>query len=365
MKSNPHADALEAAKLFDIGGHVVSIEALERGHIHETYIATSETPDGKQRSLVQRINGHVFRDVPGLMHNIQEVTQHLRRESWRAVGDIETLTLIPSFKGRSYLNHARGAWRCYRFIEDTCTFDRCEGPDQAYAAALAFGNFQARLLDLDPRGLVETIPDFFSSPYRLRQFDAALWADPEGRAAMAAEEVEFVLERRRELDVMEHGVAQGRIPLRAIHGDTKLNNILFDQKNGRPRCIVDLDTCMPGWSLYDFGDLVRFTAATAAEDEQDLSRVGVNLELYQALSAGWLESTQAFMTHDEMELMPFAARLVTLTVGIRFLTDHLAGDTYFRTHRDGHNLDRARVQFTMVRQMERQQAEMAARVARA
>ncbi len=340
------------AGLFAVDGTVVSVESLERGHIHHTFIVSWETAEGPVRTLVQRINDHVFQDVPGLMHNVEQVTGHLRQASWRAVGDIETLTLIPSRKGRAYVRDELGCWRCYRFVEGTRTFDRCVGPDQAYAAAFAFGNFQARLLDLDPRGLVETIPDFFSAPFRLRQFDAALWADPEERAAEAKASIEFVQERRRDVDVMEHGLTQGRIPLRAIHGDTKLNNILFDEVSGQPRCIVDLDTCMPGWSLYDFGDLVRFTAATAAEDEPDLSLVGVDMGLYQALSEGWLESTNAFMTHDEVELMPFAARLVTLTIGIRFLTDHLAGDTYFRVHRRGHNLDRARVQFEMVRQME-------------
>ena len=359
MQTSGSEDALGAAKLFDIDGHVMSIEALDRGHIHHTYIVSWETPKGSLRTLVQSINDHVFQDVPGLMHNVQEVTDHLRAGSWRAVGDVETLTLIPSARGRSYLNYAGKAWRCYRFVEGTCTFDRCDGPEQAHAAAHAFGNFQARLLDLDPRGLVETIPDFFSSPHRLRQFDAALWADPEERRKQAKREIDFVSERRRELDLMEHGVQQGRIPLRAIHGDTKLNNILFDQSSGKPRCIVDLDTCMPGWSLYDFGDLVRFTAATAAEDEQDLSLVGIDMDLYQALSVGWLESTYTFMTHDELGLMPFAAKLVTLTVGIRFLTDFLAGDTYFRTHRENHNLDRARVQFQMVEQMERQEKDMA------
>lgn len=345
-------DAKGVAALFDVEGTIASVEPLERGHIHHTFIATWQTPAGPERTLVQRINDHVFQDVPGLMHNVEQVTGHLRKASWRAVGDIETLTLIRSRKGRAYVKNDQGCWRCYRFVEGSRTFDRCTGPDQAYAAAFAFGNFQARLLDLDPRGLVETIPDFFSAPFRLRQFDAALWADPEERAPQAQAEIEFVQQRRRDVDVMEHGLAQNRIPLRAIHGDTKLNNILFDEVGGQPRCIVDLDTCMPGWSLYDFGDLVRFTAATAAEDEQDLTLVGVDMELYSALADGWLESTSTFMTHDEVELMPFAARLVTFTIGIRFLTDHLAGDTYFRVHRPGHNLDRARVQFEMVRQME-------------
>lgn len=353
------ASVREFAHQFDTAGEITGIVPLVRGHINHTFIVTRKGPDGEQRTLLQRINDHVFQDVPGLMHNVEQVTNHLRRGSWRAAGELETLRLVRTKLGRAYLKSGADCWRCYNFIEGTRTYNSCTGPQQAHDAAFAFGNFQARLLDLDARGLVEAIPDFFSAPYRMRQFGAALWADPEGRAQAAKAEIDFVQARGRDLDIMEHGLQVGRIPLRAIHGDTKLNNILFDEATGKPRCIVDLDTCMPGWSLYDFGDLVRFTAATAAEDEVDLSKVGVDMELYQALATGWMESTHTFMTDDEVELMPFSACLVTLTIGIRFLTDHLAGDSYFRIQRPGHNLDRARVQFEMVRQMELQKDLMA------
>lgn len=364
--SSPSLDAVrEVANQFDVAGEITAVDPLIRGHINHTFIITRKGPDGVQRTLLQRINDHVFQDVPGLMHNVEQVTGHLRRGSWRAAGELETLTLVRTKLDRAYLKSGADSWRCYNYVEGTRTFNSCTGTQQAHDAAFAFGNFQARLLDLDARGLVEAIPDFFSAPYRMRQFSAALWADPEGRAKSVKSEIDFVQARGRDLDIMEHGLDVGRIPLRAIHGDTKLNNILFDEISGQARCIVDLDTCMPGWSLYDFGDLVRFTAATAAEDEVDLSKVGLDMELYQALATGWMESTHTFMTDDEVELMPFSACLVTLTIGIRFLTDHLAGDTYFRIQRPGQNLDRARVQFEMVRQMESQQDLMASTVAKA
>lgn len=354
------AQAELAAQAFSPGGRLVGVEPLNRGHIHDTFVSSWDLgAHGRQRLLHQRMNDAVFQDIPGLMHNIRRVTRELRRGSWRA-GDreLEVLQLVPTVSGESWAELNTGSWRTFRFVEDTQSYDRCLGPDQAFDAAAAFGNFQARLFDLDARGLVETIPEFFSPSHRFRQFMTALREDRCGRAAAVAEEIRFVLDRRHLMHVIETGIQQGRIPVRVIHGDTKLNNVLFDRASGVARCIVDLDTCMPGWPLYDFGDLVRFTAATSEEDEQDLSLAGLDLELYEALSSGWLEATGRFMNADELELMPLAAQIVTLTVGVRFLTDHLAGDTYFKIHREGHNLDRARVQLRMVRAMERSSTRM-------
>ena len=347
------AQAQAAAQAFSPGGRLVGVEPLHRGHIHDTFISSWELDGEHRRLLHQRMNDAVFQDIPGLMHNIRRVTRELRRGSWRA-GDreLEVLRLVPTTEGESWAELNTGAWRTFAFVEDTVSYDRCLGPEQAFDAAAAFGNFQARLFDLDARGLVETIPEFFSPLHRFRQFMTALREDRCGRADSVAKEVRFVLDRRHLMQVIETGIQQGRIPVRVIHGDTKLNNVLFDSGSGQARCIVDLDTCMPGWPLYDFGDLVRFTAATSDEDEQDLSQAGVDQELYGALSAGWMETTSRFMNADELELMPLAAQIVTLTVGVRFLTDHLAGDTYFKISREGHNLDRARVQLHMVEQME-------------
>ena len=346
---------------FAISGELVAIEAFERGHIHDTFVSTWQAGDARQRFLHQRMNDQVFRDLPALMNNIERVTRHLATHD----GELHTLRLVPTRGGESWLSGDHGAWRTYVFIEGTKSHDLCDRPELAYDAAHAFGSFQKRLADLDASVLRETIPEFFSSSHRLRQFDAALDADVAKRRHDAAVEIGFAQRRRAMCDVFDRMLRDGRMPKRVVHGDTKLNNVLFCTKSHRPVCVVDLDTCMPGWSLYDFGDLVRFTAATAPEDETDLDKVGTDLDLYEALVQGYLDTAGEFLGDEEIGLMPLAARLVTFTVGLRFLTDHLAGDTYFKVARPGHNLERARVQFRMVECMERFEGRMVAALPRA
>lgn len=336
---------------------MVELVPHERGHIHDTYISTWEQGGKLERFLHQRMNTNVFQDIPALMHNVERVTDHLERTRDPA-NEMEALRLVRTRAGAHYLEHDSGPWRTYHYVADTVTFDLCQSEDQAYRAARAFGVFQARLLDLPAEDLRETLPSFFSSPFRLQQLDRALAEDVEGRVHKAQAEIDFVEGRRPLAGVMEEGIATGRFPSRVVHGDTKLNNVLFDRETGRARCIVDLDTCMAGYSLYDFGDLVRFTAAMSGEDEVDLHKAGMDLGLYRALVRGYLEGAGSFLTAEELKLMPIAARLVTLTIGVRFLTDHLAGDVYFKISRPGHNLDRARVQFAMVADMEAKEAEM-------
>jgi aminoglycoside phosphotransferase (APT) family kinase protein len=303
------------------------------------------------------MNTQVFPDVAALMNNIERVTGHLREH----YGEFRTLELVPTREARSYVEHPRhGCWRTYGYLENTVSHDLCDQPELAYDAAHAFGNFQAQLSDLDPGLLRETIPDFFSSPHRLRQFDAALAKDVVSRARHCADEIAFVQKRRAQCAVFADLQKEGKVPTRIVHGDTKLNNVLFCTETDRPVCVVDLDTCMPGWSLFDFGDLVRFTAATCVEDETDLDTAGMDPELYRALVDGYLDGSGDTLGEDEVALMPDAARLVTLTVGMRFLTDHLAGDVYFKVARERHNLDRARVQFRIVESMEQQDAVMRA-----
>lgn len=372
------ADTIASAlRAFAIEGELLDFVPLKRGHIHDTYISTWRQESGHQASgrqesgrqesgtrryLHQRVNERVFPDIPGLMHNVELVTEHLRENGASAAeGELEFLTLVPTADGQMYLTGAGGFWRTYDFIEGTETFDVCEGPERARETARAFGHFQAGLLDLDPSGLIETIPDFFSSPHRWRQLARAAATDRAGRVAQCGPELAFIREREELFGLFEGLLAAGRIPTRVIHGDTKLNNVLFDVRTRRPRCICDLDTCMPGWSLYDFGDLVRFTAATSEEDETDLERAGMDLELYRALVDGFLESARGFLVPEEVRLMPEAARLVTLTLGARFLADHLDGDRYFGVGRPGQNLDRARVQLRMVESMERQTEAMTIR----
>jgi len=353
----------DVIRRFDIPGQLEAVEPLHRGHIHDTFISTWRQGGAVRRYLHQRMNDKVFHDIPAVMHNIETISRHLRRQMGDATSldGFRILDLVPTRERRAYLVCAAGQWRTYVFIEGTTSHDKCAGPDQAYEAARAFGWFQARLANLDAEHLRETLPRFFSTPHRMQQFEDALAEDPMDRAQHAVDEVRFAQTRRGMAHVIEQELKSGRMPMRIVHGDTKLNNVLFDPGSRRAACIVDLDTCMPGYSLYDFGDLVRFTAATSAEDEPDLSQVGTDLELYRALEAGYREATASFLTPAEVAMMPFAARLVTFTIGLRFLADHLAGDVYFKVQHPGHNLDRARVQFRMVASMEERADAMAPR----
>lgn len=352
-----------AVRHFAIDGKLTALVAHERGHIHDTYISTFVGQDGaSRRYLHQRMNGTVFTDLPALMHNVERVTGYLAQQ--HESGELEALRLARTHDGAAWFEDENGAWRTYDYVEDTVSYDLCPGPEMAHEAARAFGHFQARLRGLPADELRMTIPRFFSAPFRLEQLDRARREDVEGRVPGAHTELDFVDARRELVGVIEERLADGRIPSRVVHGDTKLNNVLFDASSGRARCVVDLDTCMPGWSLYDFGDLVRFTAATSTEDETDLSQVGMNLELYQALVEGYLSGAGEFLNAEERGLMPLSARLVTLTIGMRFLADHLAGDVYFKVLRPGHNLDRARTQLAMVASMEAQDAQMRASISR-
>ena len=335
---------------FEIAGELQGVTAFERGHIHDTFVSRWRTPTGPRRFLHQRLNEAVFPDIEALMGNVERVTSHLARKLAEAGGGagFRPLRLVPTRGGAGFLRRDGRAWRTYPYLEGTRSLEACEGPAQAREAARAVGRFQAWLADLEPSELAVPIPHFFSTPHRYREFDAALAADRAGRAAEVAAEIAFVTERRELAGAFEERLESGRLPRRVVHGDTKLNNILFDERGERAVSLVDLDTCMGAWSLYDYGDLVRFTAATSAEDERDLSRAGVDPCLRDALTEGYLAEAEAFLTDEERGLLPLAARLVTLTIGLRFLTDHLNGDTYFKVARHGQNLDRARVQFRMV-----------------
>ena len=362
MKPLPQETVNADIALFEIPGELADVRAHERGHIHNTYISTWNQGEAQRRYLHQRLNDRVFTDIPALMHNVKCVTRHLKRNSSNGCNPngFQTLELVRTKRGRSFLLTENGHWRTYNYIENTESFDRCANREQAYEAARAFGDFQAQLIDLETEELRETIPNFFSSPFRVRQFQDALDSDPQDRALEAEAEVQFVFSRRSMTHLIEDHLRHGSFPRRIVHGDTKLNNVLFDRDTKKAACIVDLDTCMPAYSLYDFGDLVRFTAATSSEDETDLSLVETDLELYRALGHGYRDGSGGFLSPLEIELMPFSARLVTFTIGLRFLTDFLAGDVYFRTGHPRQNLDRARVQFKMVEFMERNEREMSA-----
>ncbi|RPI70192.1 MAG: mucin desulfatase, partial [Desulfobacteraceae bacterium] len=289
------------------------------------------------------------------MQNIERVTTHLRQKIIAAGGnpDRETLNLIPTVEGKTFYKTPDGNyWRAYIFIEDALTYQVVENLQHIYNAAAAFGKFQKLLGDFPAGQLYETIPNFHHTGKRFTAFVEAVENDVKNRAGAVKAEIEFAQQRAAEAPVLVDLLAQGKLPERVTHNDTKFNNVMIDDKTGAGICVIDLDTVMPGLSLYDFGDSVRTGAATAAEDEQDLSKAGIGLEIFDHLTHGFLDAVRDVLTPTEIDYLPFAAKLITFENGIRFLTDHLAGDVYFKIHRENHNLDRSRTQFKMVKDME-------------
>lgn len=353
---------------FQIDGDFIDGAPYGSGHINDTYALRFRASEGTVRYIFQRVNHNIFKDVPQLMANIRRVTQHVRAKLESMPDrdpDRETLTVIPTVDGAAFHRDRSGDyWRAYVFIEGARTYDEVESIDQAYHAAHAFGTFQSTLLDLAGSRLVETIPDFHHTPKRFAALEAALESDACNRAASAKAEIEFALARKpmtgRLIDLLTAGTLTERI----THNDTKINNVMLDDETGRGVCVIDLDTVMPGLVLYDFGDQVRTTTATAAEDERDLSKVTFRLDMFESLARGYLDAARDFLSPAEVDCLAFSGKLITFEIGIRFLADYLSGDVYFKTHRSGHNLDRTRTQFEMVRQMEENAEAMSAVVAR-
>ena len=327
------------------------------GHINDTYTAVFTLKDGESRRyILQRINRNVFKSPVKLMENIEGITKHLRKKIIAAGGepDRETLNIIPSVSGESFYKSEEGDyWRSYIFIEGAKTYDIVSNIEHFHSGGYAIGRFQELLSDYPAETLYETIPDFHNTVKRYDNFIKAVEQDSCNRAAGVKDEIDFAVKRAEETKIVVDMLASGKLPLRVTHNDTKFNNIMIDDKSGKGICLIDLDTVMSGSSLYDFGDCIRFGANPAAEDERDLSKVWMELSLYEKFTQGYLEAARAFLTPAELEYLPFGAKLMTFECGIRFLTDHLSGDTYFKIHRPGHNLDRTRTQFKMVADMEK------------
>lgn len=343
---------------FAFEGRFLSVALYGGGHINDTHAAYFELADGSsKRYILQRINSHVFKSPKEVMENVIGVTHYLRDAIKKAGGDTlrETLNLIPTHDGAYYAVDEDGEyWRAYIFIEDTITFDMVQNSADFYNSARAFAKFQLLLADYPAASLHETIPKFHDTTDRMRQFKEALAADKLGRAASAKDEIDFVLAREEFAHLLVDQLAAGKLPLRVTHNDTKLNNVLIDQKTGEGICIIDLDTVMPGLSLYDFGDSIRFGATRAAEDERDLDKVHFELDLFEAYTKGYLEILGGVLTPNEIANLSESAKMITLECGSRFLTDYLSGDVYYKIHREGQNLDRARTQFKLVAEMEQQ-----------
>ena len=321
------------------------------GHINRTYLVATA---GGRCYILQKINHHTFRDVAGLMENIELVTEHLRRKS---TDPRSVLTLIRTKDGKSYLEADDGYWRVFRFVEDSICLQQPESDADFYESAVGFGTFQQLLSDFPAEKLHETIPNFHNTPDRYRAFHETLTRDPMHRAAQVQPEIEFALARQAEMAALQNALDAGELPLRVTHNDTKLNNVLFDAKTRRALCIIDLDTVMPGSALYDYGDSIRFGAATAAEDERELDKMEMSLERFRVFTRGYVRACPG-LTQKELELLPLGAKVMTMECGVRFLTDHIDGDNYFSIHREGQNLDRARTQFKLVADMERKWDKM-------
>ena len=344
MEMNPRYEAL--LRQFALDSEAVSCERYGCGHINETYLAV--TASGR-RYILQKINDHVFQDVDGLMENISAVTGYLRRQ----IDDPRrVLRLVPTSGGADYLKHEDGSfWRIYDFVEDSLCLQLPETPEDFYESAVAFGGFQQQLKDFPAATLHETIPNFHNTVDRYRIFREAVAADRVGRVGEVQAEIEFMLEREAEADTLLRLLSEGKLPLRVTHNDTKLNNVMLDAKTRKALCVVDLDTVMPGLSLYDFGDSIRFGAASAPEDERDLSKMEMRLDLFEIYTRGFLRACPGLIDL-ERAMLPMGAKLMTLECGVRFLTDHLNGDCYFAIHRPGQNLDRCRTQMKLVADME-------------
>ncbi len=348
----PDHHPVTAAQAFDLPGELVSALPYGSGHINDTYVIEVDVSGKIVRYILQRINQNVFKAPDALMENVERVCHHTQQKlATQGLPDAfrRALRLIPTRRGRNWLTDANGqCWRCYNFIENATGHDVVSSVRQAHAAARAFGAFQAMLADLPGVRLNETIPKFHHTPTRFANFKEALKKDTQGRAKYAESEIRSALEHEHLASLITGALERQEIPERVTHNDTKLNNVLLDDASQEGLCVIDLDTVMPGSVLYDFGDLVRTSTSPAAEDETDLDKVFMQLPMFAALVEGYLSSAKVFLSPREVALLPQAGQVITYEIGLRFLTDWLEGDVYFKCKRPNHNLERARTQFKLV-----------------
>jgi len=345
-----------AARQFEIGGEFSEAQPHGSGHINDTYLLFFREQGATHSYILQRINHNIFKNPAALMENIQRVTAHLAAkvadepDSKRRV-----LRLISARDGRAWhVDEEGNHWRAYKFIENARSYDAVESPAQAFEAARAFGRFQQLLASLPPPRLHDTIPDFHHAPKRFKALEGAIEADTAGRAILVKQEIDFAMARKSITGIL----LEANLPERVTHNDTKFNNVMMDDVTGEGICVIDLDTVMPGLAPYDFGDMVRTTTSPALEDERDLSKVTMQFPMFEALVRGYLSTAGGFLTKEEKGLLAFSGKLITFELGVRFLTDYLRGDTYFKVHREGHNLDRCRTQFRLIESIEQQQEKM-------
>ncbi len=349
----------EICNRFELDGDFISAAPYGEGHINDTYLV--ETTCAKY--ILQRVNGDVFTKPEDVLDNIFLVTDYLYQQIAAAGGNPkrETLSLVPTKDKKHYLMTEQGdLFRMYLFIDNAISYQQVDTPELFYRVAKAFGKFQNMLQEFPADKLKETIPNFHNTVSRFQDFKNFVAADAMQRCADVESEIQFALDREKDAGIIMDAIQNGSVPLRVTHNDTKLNNILIDKDSGEAACVIDLDTVMPGSMLFDFGDSIRFGASTAAEDEKDLNKVWMDLNLFEQYVKGYLEELRESITPKEAELLPFSAKLMTLECGIRFLGDYLDGDHYFRIHYPTQNLDRARTQFKLVADMESKMDQMAA-----
>lgn len=322
------------------------------GHINDTFLVRFLQGGAYRQYIFQRINHRVFPDPPAMMENIVRVTKHIRSKlENQGLADVSrrVLTVVPTVEQRSFHRDEDGCyWRVYDFIERARSYDVLHSEDQAYRVAWMFGDFQAMLHDFPAPPLHEIIPGFHHGPGRLEAFGKALAADVANRALAAKSEIDFVSKCAAMMNVFRDEIMAGRLPIRPAHNDTKINNVMLDAQTGEGLCVIDLDTVMPGLSLYDFGDLARTTLSSTAEDERDLAKIHVEIPRFRAILKGYTDGAGDVLTQAEKSFLVFSAQYITLIIGLRFLTDYLNGDAYFKVRRPGQNLDRARAQFCLV-----------------
>jgi hypothetical protein len=362
MHNNPLA---EIVKQFATDIQTPTIIPFGRGHINSSYHVSNVNATQGSQYLLQKINRDVFKDIPGLMHNLEYVSQHIQRklhQQSHADPKRAGLTLIPTQSGESYSVDEQGeAWRLFLFIDNSCSHELIADPKLAFEGARAFGEFQQLIQDIDPEELSITIPHFLHLPTRLTNFYHAIEQDPHNRAKRITREIDYISRAQDSLCETQRLADSGVLTTRVTHNDTKLNNVLFSP-SGEALCVIDLDTVMPGLFQFDFSDAVRTTANTAVEDEPDLNKVSLNLDLFSAITRGFLHATHDVLTQAELELLAPAANLMPFMVGLRFLTDFLQGDTYFKAHYSGQNLSRARCQLKLSQEIERLKPDLQKRV---
>ena len=332
-------------------------QAYGNGHINDTYVLE----DGKL--ILQRINTNIFKNPEELMENVVNVTEFLKKKISEQGGnpDRETLTVVKTTDGKTFHQTEDGnVYRIYKFIQDTRTIESNGSAEDLYHAGVGFGRFQKMLSDFPVEILHETIKDFHNTPKRIETLKAAIANDKAGRAASVQKEIEFALNYEKDASIVVNGIADGSIPLCVTHNDTKINNIMFDNQSNLGLCVLDLDTVMPGSRLYDVGDALRVGGSTAAEDETDLEKVWFNVKAFEAFAKGYLSELGDVLTEKELELLPFSVRLITYEQGVRFLTDYLDGDTYYKIHSEHHNLERTRNQFKLVADLLEKEEQMKA-----